>query len=720
MRRARLALAVLGLPASLAAQQPEFPSAVDVVRVDAVVLDRDGRPVEGLCASDFELLEDGRPKAITSFEAVVVSGRKPEPVEVPKPARPRPADGALFGLFYDDLHLTPASTAPARDAVRRLLLEAARPGDRVTIVAPDQDVWWSARLDEGRSELLAIADRLQGRRTRGSSASDYQALLVHQRGEEGLLDRYTPEAVKARATSEAQQEQEAAELRRQIAAGGGRIDTPPSTIGGLRHPDLRGLDSPTRVADAAGDYADALRLNRAALGALRDVVAAFELVPGRKSLVVVSEGIIDDPEIGELAQVVAAARRANTVLYFLDLRGLEGSGYLANQPSTGPPAPPSTTVATLLRQGAGIGTERLAEETGGRTLASNDLADGLGRVAAEAHAYYLLGYEPAGRGRPGERKLTVRVTKPGLTVRTRPAWRAEARVPSPSALASATPAPVKPTTPAAPAPASSDRPRDALDLLARSGADLAEVPLALSAYVFDETAPGRARVVVAADLDLPPAKAGTAVAFRMLVVPLAEGRGLRHDGTETLEPSPQPPWTGGFGTHAPLARTFDLAPGRYQARLAVEVVGRARRGAATLTFDVPPLDGLRLSSPIVTDRLGERLDRAPRPVVHGLEAFWPNATLYCQFEVYGAAPGPAGSPAVEAGYTLRAPDGTVVKNTSPTRIQATAEGRVLRLFGFPLSGLAPGVYSLDVHVRDTASGAAARAEREFRVREVRR
>jgi hypothetical protein len=297
---------------------------------------------------------------------------------------------------------------------------------------------------------------------------------------------------------------------------------------------------------------------------------------------------------------------------------------------------------------------------------------------------------PAERRRPGERKVTVRVRRPGLPVRTRPGWRAEV----------------------SPAPA--------LGLLARSGADLADVPLALSTYVFDEASPGRARVVVAVDLDLPPAPGGTDVAFRMLVVPLAQGTGLQHGGTEALEPLPEPPWTGGFGTHAPLARTFELAPGRYQARLAVEVAGHARRGATTATFDVPPLAGLRISSPIVTDRLGDRLDRAPRPVVRGLKAFWPNATLYCQFEVYGGDRSQDRAPAVEAGYTVRGPDGTVVRSAGPTRIQPTPDARALRLFGFPLGGLAPGVYSLTVDVRDVASGETASAGDSFRVRAVRR
>ncbi len=99
-------------------------------------------------------------------------------------------------------------------------------------------------------------------------------------------------------------------MQRQIAAGGGRIPTQPSVIRGS-HPDLRGMGNPMRAAEMEADYADGARLNRVTLGALRDAVAALELVPGRKSLVVVSEGIVDDPDLRELDQIVDAARVAN-------------------------------------------------------------------------------------------------------------------------------------------------------------------------------------------------------------------------------------------------------------------------------------------------------------------------------------------------------------------------------------------------------------------------
>ena len=538
-------------------------------------------------------------------------------------------------------------------------------------------------------------------------------MLVHQRGDEGFLSRYTPEAVKARATAEAQQAQDDAELQRQMREGGGRILAPASTIGGPHHPDLRGMENPMRVAEATGDYEDALRWNRAALGALRELTSALALVPGRKSLVVVSEGIIDDPEVGELAQILDAARAANAVLYFLDVRGLMGSGYTAETDER-----PSLTVATLLRQGASIGTERLAEETGGRRLASNDLADGLRRVAAEAHSYYLLGYEPPERRWPDERKIAVRVRKPGLTVRTRPAWRAEARITPPAPATPRRRLRRRRTRPPRPLP----RPVPGATRWTSSPAPAPTSPTSRSpSRPTCSTRRPRPRSRRGGRRPRPPAREGGDRGRVPDARRAAHGRdGLaarRHGGSRAGAGAPV---DGRVGTHAPLAKTFELAPGRYQARLAIEVAGLARRGAATVTFDVPPLAGLRLSSPIVTDRLGDRLDRAPRPVVRGLKAFWPNATLYCQFEVYGATREPGRALVVEAGYTVHAPDGTTARSAGPTRIQPTPDGRVLRLFGFPLGGLAPGVYSLAVDVRDGTSGATTAATDTFRVQAVRR
>src|SRR5580765_1254735 len=60
--------ALLTLAAPVRTQQP-FRAAVDVVQVPVVVLAKDGQPVRGLAAADFDVFEDGRPQPVTFFAA---------------------------------------------------------------------------------------------------------------------------------------------------------------------------------------------------------------------------------------------------------------------------------------------------------------------------------------------------------------------------------------------------------------------------------------------------------------------------------------------------------------------------------------------------------------------------------------------------------------------------------------------------------------------------
>ena len=64
---------------------PTFSSKIDLVTVDVVVQDGKGRPVRGLTAADFTLLEDGKPQAIATFEGIDLG----EPSRRSVPARAR-------------------------------------------------------------------------------------------------------------------------------------------------------------------------------------------------------------------------------------------------------------------------------------------------------------------------------------------------------------------------------------------------------------------------------------------------------------------------------------------------------------------------------------------------------------------------------------------------------------------------------------------------------
>jgi VWFA-related protein len=64
-------------PAPSAETTPSFRSGVSYVELDASVLDRDRNPVRGLSASDFTVLEDGRPQRILSFSEINIPDSAP-------------------------------------------------------------------------------------------------------------------------------------------------------------------------------------------------------------------------------------------------------------------------------------------------------------------------------------------------------------------------------------------------------------------------------------------------------------------------------------------------------------------------------------------------------------------------------------------------------------------------------------------------------------------
>jgi len=156
----------------------------------------------------------------------------------------------------------------------------------------------------------------------------------------------------------------------------------------------------------------------------------------------------------------------------------------------------------------------------------------------------------------------------------------------------------------------------------------------------------------------------------------------------------------------PASRELELAPGDYRAKLVVRDKGSGVLGSISHEFDVPDLRGWRTSTPVLTDALEPRVEGQPlRPVVPARRTFAPSATLYFQFEVYGSANDPAsGLPRVSSGFTLQASDGRVLSQGQPAIIRPTPEGRLARIGGIPLKGMAPGRYELVLDVRDEVSG----------------
>jgi VWFA-related protein len=354
-------------------ETPTFSAAVELVLVDAVVLDQQGRPVAGLRREDFELREDDVIQEVASFEAV---GSPPPPGEGGPGGRVERE--RLFLLVLDDARLTPAQAGAARQAVARFLAEDARGGDRVALLFSTDGRMVRGKYPDHREGLLAALDRLQGHfppfRDSFHVAEDEAVRIIAYGDDQALAsvaDRFL-----AQFAGNRPDQAEALALAR---------------------------------ARAGEVYAQSAGRSRQTLGVLEKAIASLAGVRGRKAVVLASQGFPHDSSLAGFGEVRKAALRVNAALYFLDARGLSAPGGARDL------------------YGASQGAEALAADTGGFTLRNtNELARGLRRIADESSVYYLLGYAPS-PGPPGRfRKLEVRVKRRGLQVRARQGYEAPA------------------------------------------------------------------------------------------------------------------------------------------------------------------------------------------------------------------------------------------------------------------------------------------------------
>ncbi|HET9362077.1 MAG TPA: VWA domain-containing protein, partial [Vicinamibacterales bacterium] len=109
---------------------------------------------------------------------------------------------------------------------------------------------------------------------------------------------------------------------------------------------------------------------------------------------------------------IAAATRNNVAIYVVSTVGIAGA--TIDGSTAGGSLPPSTIQAVA-------GQRLLAEETGGDAIVNtNNYQVGYERFVQDSNQYYLLGYTPQVEHRDGKlHRLTVRVNRPGLTVRAR-------------------------------------------------------------------------------------------------------------------------------------------------------------------------------------------------------------------------------------------------------------------------------------------------------------
>jgi VWFA-related protein len=621
-------------PSQTASQVPrQFPAGVELVRIDVVVLDRSGHPVTGLTPGDFEVTEEGRPHEIVSFEPIVVRATpKPipplsAPTSVSETIVPAPQANRFFLIFFDDIHVS----APAAQRVRAQLIpfleRETQQGDWVTIAAPLAGLRWTARTAYERSQLPVVVQSLKGLLVRHpfpGDPSDFEAMRISEYG--------------------------------------GRLPME------SRGPNSRFSGNKYLLAEET--YAVAKRRVRRSLTGLSEAILSMNGFRGRKSLIFYSEGFIKSPSMPDYDRTIELARRARVAVYFVDPRGL-GTGIPMFAGDDGGP-----TLIQLDTEAGG--TSYVATATGGRTSMSNDVTALLHEAAAESSAYYLLGFEPS-PGKPGERKLRVRVRRDGLTVRAPDRYIAG-----------------EPEPPARPLP-------PAVQALGQVS-DATDVPLRVRTLFLDASPKGEVTTTVAVELDA--GSGNPEHRFNLLIEarPLDHGEPVRDTAELSLRSGGRP---------VVATRELHLRPGVWQARIVVRNAQTEKLGSVLHTFEVPGGTGLRLSSPILTDEL--EASRVPRPRLRLDRRYRSGGALYCQYRVFGAAAeATSGKPRVSASYAI-VRNGQVIQAGPSSTIEPTNNGQLLRLLGFGLAGFEPGEYTLVLHVSDEVSGDSREASEPFTI-----
>ena len=369
-------------------EEPTFRAGINFIRVDVIVTDDDGNLVSDLDVSDFQVLEDGEPQTIESFQLIEI-GPVPEPDA--EPARPvinrydeereaARADTRIFVVFFDDYHVRWENGVRAGRTLARFLRENLQPTDMVGIMyplTPLDDV----RLTRNHEAIAEAAENFAGVKYDYKPRNMFEQRYV----------QYPTEIVER--------------LRNDVSLSA--LEGLMIRLGGVRE----GRKNVLLISEGFSNYVPVeLRSMNA------EMLDGPEMpTVGNERYEETAQFFSDSSLMFDLRDVFSTANRFNTTIYALDPRGLAISEYDVSQRSVN-----RRTDDRMLRSTRDT-LYVLARETDGRTIMnSNDLRPGLNQMLRDSSAYYLLGYSSSRAPTDGKyHEIEVRVQRDNVDVRHR-------------------------------------------------------------------------------------------------------------------------------------------------------------------------------------------------------------------------------------------------------------------------------------------------------------
>jgi len=439
-KRAASCLLLLCFAAGLRGQEPQDQDVVrittNLVQMDVVVT-KDGKQVTNLKPQDFEILEDGHPQTITSFAYVSTNNSHPENAAPPaldpkidsapvisKPPLPQEIKRTV-AIVVDDLGMSFQSMTNLRAYLRKFLSENLRSNDLIAIVRTGGEV---GALQQFTADPRVLSSAISDLKWNPCSRVGPNLMSP----ERSLITLNPPE--------------------RQLQGGRLPPDRSP-TSSQIDRPNTANESNPCSVGNSVS-YS---------INALRFILRGMRELPGRKSMMVISDNLpIQDQELApadfgfkrpirERANVIDVwtqstsyaeglhdlaelAIRASVVIYGVSSQRLQTTGAQAADEISFPPTaargvrlrPEQQDPLTHLMRTRSMelhrntdGAEVLAKETGGFVVHNtNDF--GLQQIFEDQSGFYLIGYRPAST--TFDRRfhtIQAHLKRDGFTVRTR-------------------------------------------------------------------------------------------------------------------------------------------------------------------------------------------------------------------------------------------------------------------------------------------------------------
>jgi VWFA-related protein len=363
-------------------ERPAFKVNVRLVLVRVVARDAQGRAIGTLHKEDFQVFDNRKPQVITQFSveqpgqqlAMESKSRQPSASEAPADQGKIPAVPERYVAFvFDDVHLKFSDLAYVRTAADHHLA-ALQPTDRAAIFSTSGQT--TLDFTDDRAQLHKTLERLMPRPVAGSpvagcpDVSYYMGDLIQNKNDPQAISVATQDALNCAFNGD----------QRMLAAA-----------------QSLALSAASQAL-ATGDAE-----SRIALGVLKDMVRRISVMPGQRSIVLVSPGFLTPQLEFDYVELIDHALRSQIIINALDARGLytvDPAGDIANPVGFAGPSGSFVAGNKQQYQIASASAEAdvmavLADGTGGTFFQNNnDMDEGFRRVSATPEYYYVLAFTP--------------------------------------------------------------------------------------------------------------------------------------------------------------------------------------------------------------------------------------------------------------------------------------------------------------------------------------